>query len=41
MIDEVIQATGRISLDSNGAIIFDVTNFDYAPYDEGDEDAEQ
>jgi hypothetical protein len=41
MIDEVIQATGRVSLDSNGAKIFDVTNFDYAPYDEGDEDAEQ
>ena len=41
MIDEEIQATGRVSLDSNGAKIFDVTNFDYAPYDEGDEDAEQ
>jgi hypothetical protein len=40
MIDEEIQATGRISLDSNGAKIFDVTNFDYAPYDENDEDAE-
>ena len=41
MIDEEIQATGRVSLDSNGARIFDVTKFDYAPYDENDEDAEQ
>jgi hypothetical protein len=41
MIDEEIQATGRVSLDSNGAKIFDVTNFDYAPYDENDEDAEE
>ena len=41
MIDEEIQATGRVSLDSNGAKIFDVTNFDYASYDKSDEDAEQ
>ncbi|MFZ1955173.1 MAG: hypothetical protein WAU34_06740 [Desulfobacterales bacterium] len=41
MIDEEIQATGRVSLDSNGAKIFDVTNFDYAPYDENGEDAEE
>jgi hypothetical protein len=41
MIDEEIQATGRVSLDSNGAKIFDVTNFDYAPYDENDEDVEE
>jgi hypothetical protein len=40
MIDEEIQATGRVSVDLNGAKIFDVTYFDYAPYDESDEDAE-
>lgn len=41
MIDEEVQATGRVSVDSNGAKTLDVTYFDYAPYDESDEDAEE
>jgi len=41
MIDEEIQATGRISVDTNGAKTLDVTYFDYVPYDENDEDAEE
>jgi hypothetical protein len=41
MIDEEIQATGRVSVDSNGTKTFDVKTFDYAPYDESDEDAEE
>ena len=41
MIDEVIQATGRVSHDSKGENIFDLTNFYYAPYDENDEDVEE
>ena len=41
MIDEEIRATGRVSLDSNGAKIFDVTYFDYAPNDENDEGVEE
>ncbi len=39
MIDQEIEATGRVSLDSNGAKIFSVTSYDYAPNDENDEDA--
>jgi hypothetical protein len=41
MIDEEIQATGRVSVDSNGTKTFDVKTFDYASYDESDEDAEE
>ena len=39
MIDEKIQVTGRVSVDSNGAKIFEVTHFDYALYDESNADA--
>ncbi|MFZ0131366.1 MAG: hypothetical protein WAK95_02410 [Desulfobacterales bacterium] len=38
MIDEEIEATGSVSLDSTGAKIFSVTSYDYAPYDENEED---
>ncbi|MFZ0242569.1 MAG: hypothetical protein WAL90_13065 [Desulfobacterales bacterium] len=41
MIDEEIEATGNVSLDSNGSKIFSVISYDYAAYDENEEDAAQ
>lgn len=40
MIDEEIQATGRVTVQPDGKKMIEVTHFDYAPYEENDEDDE-
>jgi hypothetical protein len=40
MIDEEVQVTGVVTLSADGTKIIDVSYFDYAPYEEYDDEEE-